>query len=503
MLRNVPTRVAALPVAAKVFLAVAALIVLALAVVLSPLLVILATLVLIVAVFALVIQLLRRGSLRRWGIVSVVASLMLAVGLMLAGCGTADSQDERVGKERGTVKATKAERRDPTPGADLRGKNEAKPSERESQPSFSSTSPGPENVLASQYQHINAGDYQAAYKLFDNQSQQLVSSEQYRAYFTSVAPYEITSYSFPSVRIQGETASLVVDLAVSSSAGQDSYRVTQRMVREDGSWRVTMREEQVASFTDTTSPSASASASASADHNATVTVSRVVDGDTIEISPRIGVNEEVRFIGIDTPETKDPSEGVEPYGPEASAFATEELSGQRVHLEFDEEREDQYGRLLAYVYAGGQMFNEVMLEEGYAQAYPYEPNTKYEDRFAAAQEEARAAGLGIWGLSLAQQCKLANRGNGIGEGTPGCEGATASSSASTSPSATPSASPNASHGAGAGAGGGGGNRNRGVPAPSSSTAGGDIDCDQINGPVRVPPGDPHGLDGDGDGWGCE
>src|SRR3712207_8391569 len=47
-----------------------------------------------------------------------------------------------------------------------------------------------------------------------------------------------------------------------------------------------------------------------------------------------------------------------------------ELTGQRVGLEFDEEREDQYDRLLAYVYVGGEMFNEVLLEEGYAQAYP-------------------------------------------------------------------------------------------------------------------------------------
>jgi micrococcal nuclease len=95
----------------------------------------------------------------------------------------------------------------------------------------------------------------------------------------------------------------------------------------------------------------------------------------------------------------------------ASAFATDELSGQSVGLEFDVEREDQYDRLLAYV--GAEMFNEVLLEEGYAQAYPYEPNTRYEGRFAAAQEEARAAGLGIWGLSQAQQCELADRGNGI------------------------------------------------------------------------------------------
>ncbi len=143
------------------------------------------------------------------------------------------------------------------------------------------------------------------------------------------------------------------------------------------------------------SASASAAASAVGDHDATVTVSRVVDGDTVEISPGINGIEDIRLIGMDTPETVDPGEEVEPLGPEASSFATEELTGRSVGLEFDVEREDQYGRLLAYVYLGGEMFNEVLVEEGLAQAYPYEPNTRYEGRFAAAQDEARAAGLGI------------------------------------------------------------------------------------------------------------
>jgi hypothetical protein len=222
-------------------------------------------------------------------------------------------------------------------------------------------------VLASQYEHINAGRYEAAYNLFDDESQQAISEEEYKAYFASVAPYKITAYSFASVQTQGESASVAADLTVTSSDGYNEYWVTQQMVPEDGSWRVVMRDEQVASFAEAGSSPESASASASAstspgagsgessgNHDATVTVSRVVDGDTIEISPKVDGNNEVRLIGVDTPETKDPSEGVEPYGPEASAFATEELSGQSVDLEFDQEREDQYDRLLAYVYLGGR-----------------------------------------------------------------------------------------------------------------------------------------------------
>ena len=156
-------------------------------------------------------------------------------------------------------------------------------------------------------------------------------------------------------------------------------------------------------------------------YDATVTVSRVVDGDTIEVSPGIDGVQDVRLIGIDTPETVDPGEEVEPYGPEASSFATAELAGRRVGLEFDVERIDQYDRLLAYVYLGGEMFNEDLLEEGYAQAYPYPPNTAHELRFERAQRKARADDLGIWGLPLERQCLLADRGNGIGEGSIKCD----------------------------------------------------------------------------------
>lgn len=209
--------------------------------------------------------------------------------------------------------------------------------------------------------------------------------------------------------------------------------------------------------------------------DATATVTEVVDGDTINISPAINGNDEVRLIGMDTPETKDPSEEIEPYGPEASAYAVSKLSGVDVELEFDEERTDQYGRLLAYVYAAGRpMFNVELVEKGYAQAYPYPPNTRYEDRFAAAQDEARSAGLGIWGLSERQQCKLADRGNGIGEGTPGC---------------VVEAPPE--------------------PEPTPIQSGGDLDCSDFASGLQAQetldddPTDPNGLDADGDGEACE
>lgn len=100
----------------------------------------------------------------------------------------------------------------------------------------------------------------------------------------------------------------------------------------------------------------------------------------LQISPAIGGIEEVRLIGVDTPETVDPSEDVEPYGPEASNFTKRELEGERVRLEFDQDREEDRGRLLAYVHVSGQLPNETLLRQGYAQLWVIPPNDRYEAR---------------------------------------------------------------------------------------------------------------------------
>jgi endonuclease YncB( thermonuclease family) len=78
-------------------------------------------------------------------------------------------------------------------------------------------------------------------------------------------------------------------------------------------------------------------------------VTRVVDGDTVEARVE-GEVEDVRLIGVDTPETVKPGEPVECFGPQASRFSHRTLEGRRVRLIFGEERRDVYGRLLAYAY---------------------------------------------------------------------------------------------------------------------------------------------------------
>lgn len=128
-----------------------------------------------------------------------------------------------------------------------------------------------------------------------------------------------------------------------------------------------------------------------------VPVVSVTDGDTIQVALD-GKKETVRLIGVDTPETVHPSKPVEPYGPEASAYAKRRLTGQHVRLEFDVEERDHYGRLLAYVWMGEELFNASMVKDGYAQVLTIPPNVKYADRFVTLQREARANSRGLWGL---------------------------------------------------------------------------------------------------------
>jgi micrococcal nuclease len=121
----------------------------------------------------------------------------------------------------------------------------------------------------------------------------------------------------------------------------------------------------------------------------------VVDGDTVEVVLD-GREIHVRLIGIDTPETVAPGEPVECYGPQASAYTKRSLEGRTVGLEFDVERQDQYGRTLAYVWLGDELFNETLVAEGYALVTTYPPNVKCVERFTAAQRAARRAGRGLW-----------------------------------------------------------------------------------------------------------
>ncbi len=127
-------------------------------------------------------------------------------------------------------------------------------------------------------------------------------------------------------------------------------------------------------------------------------VDRVVDGDTLVITSD-GVDDRVRLIGIDTPESVKPGSEVECYGKEASAY-TESLlpEGTQVVLVADVERRDRYDRLLAYVYraSDGLFVNLDIVEQGYAQPATYPPNVAHTEDFVEASRAARDADRGLW-----------------------------------------------------------------------------------------------------------
>jgi micrococcal nuclease len=122
----------------------------------------------------------------------------------------------------------------------------------------------------------------------------------------------------------------------------------------------------------------------------------VLDGDTIVVR-RAGADQEtVRLLGVDTPETHHPTEPVECYGPEASAFTSRRLFGEVVRLEHDVEERDRYDRRLAYVYLRGERFNDVLLRRGYARLLVIDPNRAHARTMLDAELDAEQHGRGLW-----------------------------------------------------------------------------------------------------------
>ena len=116
----------------------------------------------------------------------------------------------------------------------------------------------------------------------------------------------------------------------------------------------------------------------------------MTDGDTIVLEN----GEVVRYIGIDTPERDDPF-----YG-EATEANQEMLERGRITLEYDQDRRDRYGRLLAYVWVDTLLLNAELIRKGLASVYLFSPNLKYRERFISLQREARQKSVGIWSIPV-------------------------------------------------------------------------------------------------------
>jgi endonuclease YncB( thermonuclease family) len=146
-------------------------------------------------------------------------------------------------------------------------------------------------------------------------------------------------------------------------------------------------------------------------HDKIFAVVHVVDGDTLDIDapdPGNGKSKtRIRLWGVDCPEIAHGGNGNMHFGPQATAFAQEKLTGDVQVVLSPKRTRDKYGRLLAYVFMepGGAMFNEMLIEEGFAYADPRFDH-HYETRFAAAERRAREKRAGLWsGVKLADMPK--------------------------------------------------------------------------------------------------
>ncbi len=155
------------------------------------------------------------------------------------------------------------------------------------------------------------------------------------------------------------------------------------------------------------------------------TVVDVLDGDTVKVDTQ-GSTVDVRLLGVDTPETVAPDQPIGCYGPEASEFTKKTLpgkppdpapgevpplntapssaTGRVVKLEVPRigDSEDAYGRTLAYVWVDQDgdgtfehLLNEDLLRLGYARTTSFAHT--YSRSFSALEDEAREAGVGLWG----------------------------------------------------------------------------------------------------------
>lgn len=140
----------------------------------------------------------------------------------------------------------------------------------------------------------------------------------------------------------------------------------------------------------------------------TAKVISITDGDTIVVDLN-GKTEKLRFIGIDTPETYHPSKPVQYFGKEASDYTTKQLTNKTIYLQKDVSERDKYGRLLRYIWLVkpsknepskeeviANCFNAELVKNGYAHAYTYPPDVKYNEIFKELEAEAREKHIGLW-----------------------------------------------------------------------------------------------------------
>lgn len=131
-----------------------------------------------------------------------------------------------------------------------------------------------------------------------------------------------------------------------------------------------------------------------------VTLSKCIDGDTARFILN-GEEIKVRFLGIDTPETKHPTKGEEPFGKKASNYTCNKLTkAEKIEIEYDEKSNklDRYDRHLAWVFVDDKLLQNELVKKGYAEVKYLYGNYKYADILKESEEKAKKNKVGIYSL---------------------------------------------------------------------------------------------------------
>lgn len=214
------------------------------------------------------------------------------------------------------------------------------------------------------------------------------------------------------------TVLLIVVTVLIITAGCSSLSPTDTTPETESSSEGETPEPQVPNSTSDTNTTQSGTDSSSQSDGrvATVirvaTVTRVVDGDTVEVRFQDGTEDTIRLLGVDTPETTYSRVSPDEYagipnttsgrdhlfnwGENAKEYAVSTLSNKQVTIVTDDESDTRgyYGRLLAYVMVDGENFNALLLENGYARVY--ESDFTKLNEFNGLQETAQTRNVGVW-----------------------------------------------------------------------------------------------------------
>ena len=142
-----------------------------------------------------------------------------------------------------------------------------------------------------------------------------------------------------------------------------------------------------------------------------VKFSKCVDGDTAKFERNNKVFT-LRFLAVNTPETKSPKKGVEFYGKEASKYTCDRLEkAKTIEIEYDKnsDKSDRYGRKLGWVFLDDKLLQKDLVENGYAKVEYVYGKYKYLDELKKLETIAKKEKIGLWQKETTSDKKTSNK----------------------------------------------------------------------------------------------